>query len=547
MAKLISKNSKRNIVKVRKRLDSEFVTLKLLGRPDQTLTAGEALMLGNQYLEGSEGYYALQVAIQLCDQYSDIIDVWLLRIRALLELEELVEAQRLIDSVWQFAHDNAGLRASAVQLKIILGDIESAVELLKRNISKDSCDIQSLLQLAECYRLTGARARAEKIVNKCLQITSKRRHKSAKAARQYDLTLFLLADERMLNESETVTLEKILGSEQGDPDRRSASAFALARQAERNKSIQKEMELLDQANYFHAQTIKGMLDNDEFTKFAELNLDKQKQVFNSANPSWLEGFHNEQVDTPIFIMGMPRSGTTLVEQMLGSHSKIGQTGESKALSIGITRSYLRHDPAYGLQEFPVRFERIPHKSLREIADYYVQHQAMLTDKKIYIDKELSCFKYTGLASHLFNGARFIHMNRPPFDIFLSCYKNGIPGIPSTANMAQLALYYIYMKKMIGYWIELYPEKIYVLDYAALVDDPEGEVRKVISFLGLDFESAMLDFHKRKNVVRTLSLNQVRQGVYKTSVKKWLPYADMLKPAMKILEQHNISEEGVHYL
>jgi len=153
----------------------------------------------------------------------------------------------------------------------------------------------------------------------------------------------------------------------------------------------------------------------------------------------------------------------------------------------------------------------------------------------------------GLLANLFAKAKFIHMNRPPMDIFLSCYRAIIPGIPATCNLEHLAIYYVYMKKMIGYWRKIYPDKVFILDYAELVDAPEEQIQEVFKFLSLNFEPEVLEFHKRKNVVRTLSVDQVRKSIYKTAVKKWLPFAEMLEPAQKILEAHGVSENGVSVL
>ena len=133
------------------------------------------------------------------------------------------------------------------------------------------------------------------------------------------------------------------------------------------------------------------------------------------------------------------------------------------------------------------------------------------------------------------------MSRHPLDIFLSCYRGGIPGLPATCSMEDMAYHYMEMKKLIAHWKAVYPDRVHIIEYAELVEAPEEIMRETLDFLALEWEDDVLQFHKRKNVVRTLSLHQVRKGIYKTSVKKWLPYKKMMEPAIQVLTEHGMLE------
>ena len=545
--KLISTNTKRNVAKVRRRLESEMLTVKLFGEPDRHLSAGEALLLGGQFLATRQEQLALQIAQQLNGNFGDIIDVQLLKMRALLSLESLVEAKHVLDLMLDSAPSNIGVLAVAVQFNIVVGDVDRAFKYIALSERKKPNHIENLLQMAECYRLTGDTVRAQKVLRKCLTLIDGRRKKGDEALKLYRGVVFRLAELMELTPEQINDLESMLALAVEPPDVLAAAAFALARQASRQERVKEESALLSQANHWQAISLGCLENNAEFQAVRAKHLQMHAEVFASANPAWLHNFSSNSTVAPIFILGMPRSGTTLIEQMLGAHSAIGQTGESKALPEGVVRAYARHQAGYSLLDYPQRFDEMPSATLTSMAEYYEEHQKLLTNKKMYLDKELSSFKFVGLAAHLFPKANFIHMNRAPMDIFLSCYKGSIPGISATCNLEHLAIYYIYMKKLIGHWKKIFPDRLHVLDYADLVDDPEANIRSVVKFLGIDFQAQMLEFHKRKNVVRTLSVDQVRKGIYKTSVKKWLPYADMLEPARKILEQHGISEEGVLWL
>ena len=167
---------------------------------------------------------------------------------------------------------------------------------------------------------------------------------------------------------------------------------------------------------------------------------------------------------------------------------------------------------------------------------------------MYIDKELANFEYVGLMATLFPQAKFIHMDRAPMDIFLSCFRNSIPGVPETSNLTALAEYYVYMKRLVGLWRNLFADRLMVINYQSLVREPEDVVRASCDFLGIEFKQEMLEFHERKNIVRTLSVDQVRKKVYTSSVGGWREYGEVLTPAYDVLEKYNIPiDEGVAYL
>jgi len=543
--KLIMKDTPRNRERVSKRINHEYITIKLTGNPDQRVTPRQALLMGSKALQSRQAIQAYEIATQLCVNYADIVDTQILKANALLMLQELVEAKSLIELLFSKAPNNSAIRTLAIRLKILLGQIDGACELLKPAVAKR--DINALFLLADCYRFTGKQDKSSTALHKCLQVLQKKKQGSGQASEEYQNALTQLAGNELLTEAQLTEMQTILENEQANTQKRATMAFALAKQAEMNKAVNEEIALLDLANHLKCQSLPNHPDQEAFKRQLDANLETQKRLFSSAKPDWLKDFTPDTQDTPVFILGMPRSGTTLMEQMLGNHSLVGQTGESRALPIGISEAYRKHHPACSLELFPEQLETLPHQALSDIASYYQKHQALLTNKKIYLDKELSCYKYVGLTAPLFPKARFVHMNRPPMDIFLSCYKNSISGIPSTYDVRQMAYQYIYMKQLIGHWQTIFPERVFVMDYAKLVEEPEAEIKRLIEWLGLEFEPEVLEFHKRKNAVRTISLYQVRQGIYKTAVKKWLPYAEMLEPARRVLEEHGIGEEGIQVL
>ena len=133
------------------------------------------------------------------------------------------------------------------------------------------------------------------------------------------------------------------------------------------------------------------------------------------------------------------------------------------------------------------------------------------------------------------------------DVFLSCFRNSIPGVPETANLKAVAEYYVYMKRLIGHWRSVFEDRLLIINYQSLVHEPEKFARQAADFIGLEFEPAMLDFHQRKNIVRTLSVDQVRKKIYTSSIEGWRAYSEVLEPAREVLEKNNIPLEGVAFL
>jgi tetratricopeptide (TPR) repeat protein len=230
---------------------------------------------------------------------------------------------------------------------------------------------------------------------------------------------------------------------------------------------------------------------------------------------------------PVFIVGMPRSGTTLVEQILASHPQFAGAGELPTLRQVIEQT----------GQFPNTVAGWTDEAWRRIGTDYLRatHQAA-AGKSHLIDKMPSNFLYAGIIARALPNARIIHCRRDPMDTCLSCYsKNFAQEHPYCYDQRELGLFYRDYRKLMAHWRSVLPaDRMIEVDYEAMVDDQEGQTRRILSFLGQPWDDACLHFYRTKRVVHTASDLQVRQPIYRHAVGRWHAYSAYLGPLREAL-------------
>lgn len=235
---------------------------------------------------------------------------------------------------------------------------------------------------------------------------------------------------------------------------------------------------------------------------------------------------------PIFVTGMPRSGTTLIEQIIASHSTVtggGEIGEcARAAQLLIT------DPKNPMKMHPPELDQVA--GLGHRFEAYIRNRFPDSDR--ITDKSIQTYMYLGLVKLAMPKSRFVIVRRDPRDNLLSIYKNKFPDDTHlyAYDQRDLAAFYDTFVDMIEFWRERVPDWFYEVQYEELVANPEEETRKLIAACGLDWEDACLSFHENKRKVETLSVYQVRQPISKGSVKAWERYEKELKPMLDALKE-----------
>ncbi len=239
----------------------------------------------------------------------------------------------------------------------------------------------------------------------------------------------------------------------------------------------------------------------------------------------------ERSDLPVFVLGMPRSGTTLVEQILASHSRVFGAGELEDIGRIATRLPAT---AASNEPYPACAAAIDRKTARRLGRAYLQRLRALAPEAARItDKLPGNFLHLGAIALLLPGARVLHCRRDSLDTCLSCYfQNFHDPMTYSYDLGDLGHYYRQYERIMAHWHDvLRLPMLEVLDvhYEDLVADQEAVSRELVAFCGLGWEEACLKFHETARAVRTASLTQVRQPIYRSSLGRWRNYEAHLGP------------------
>ncbi|HUF20711.1 MAG TPA: sulfotransferase, partial [Burkholderiales bacterium] len=289
---------------------------------------------------------------------------------------------------------------------------------------------------------------------------------------------------------------------------------------------------------YDAQARREPFDADGYTRAIDNLTEVLTAEFFEAAPT--SGIDSER---PIFVVGMPRSGTTLIEQILASHSKVAGGGE---LSMLLNVSYQIGELSRSGEPYPRGLRSMGRMGLRQMARRYLDHLDRISpDAPRVTDKLPFNFMHLGVIALLFPKARIVHCRRHPLDNCLSCYFTGFAEQIRFANkLDTLGRYYLDYDRLMRHWHAVLPVPIRDLHYERLVHDTETEVRSLLDFCGLEWEEACLAFHNTRRGVRTPSRWQVRQPIYTESVQRWETYASQLEPLIRILAPILPAEEAV---
>ena len=239
-----------------------------------------------------------------------------------------------------------------------------------------------------------------------------------------------------------------------------------------------------------------------------------------------QGFES---DAPIFIVGLPRSGSTLIEQILASHSQVEGTLELPTLG-DIAVSVARYRG--GRVEYPEAVRQLTGRDFRAYGKEYIEQTKTFrtTSKPRFTDKLPNNFSHVGFAHLILPNAKIINARRHPLDSILGSYKQLFgKGQNFTYDMDELVLYYRQYHEIMKHWHRVLPGKVLDVHYEETVGDLESQVRRILAHCGLPFEEACLRFHETHRAVRTASSEQVRQPLYTRALGTWRRYEKHLQP------------------
>jgi len=247
----------------------------------------------------------------------------------------------------------------------------------------------------------------------------------------------------------------------------------------------------------------------------------------------------EATRLPVFILGMPRSGTTLVEQILASHPHVAGAGEVKLFDQAVAALRdLAPAAAAGSGTYPEMVADMGPEHFRLLGAIYAERLARLAPGALRItDKMLSNFIYAGLIHLALPHAAIIHVVRDPVDTCVSCFaKLFVEGQAYSYDLAELGRYYARYRSLMAHWRRvLPPSQMLEVRYEDVVGDLDGAARRIVAHCGLAWDARCLDFHRTERAVRTASAAQVRRPIYRDSVARWRKYERFLAPLLAALD------------
>jgi len=328
-------------------------------------------------------------------------------------------------------------------------------------------------------------------------------------------------------------MEKLLKRGIKDPRGKANVCFALAKELEDMEEWDRSFRILNEG----AKTRRSYM---EYT--LQRDLDTMVVIRQSYGSDLFDG-HIEGSDNSeaIFILGMPRTGTTLVERILASHSDVFPAGELGNFAMEMMAQVRQTS----LNRKPDRDELVrltTELDFRKLGDAYIASTRPSTGHTPrFIDKLPLNYLYVGLIHLALPNAKIINLRRHPMDTCYAIYKQlFVDGYPFSYNLEELAQYFAAYHRLMEHWNAVLPGVIHTVNYEDLVADVEGESKRLLQFCELDWQQQVLKFYQSKAASTTASSTQVRQPVYRSSVAKWKRYEEQLEPLARIFKEAGIA-------
>ncbi|MGA9033061.1 MAG: sulfotransferase [Sulfuricaulis sp.] len=425
------------------------------------------------------------------------------------------QAERYFCKAATLAPDQEIYQTSYGECLVTLGRYDKAIEVFQRSLALDPESPLAIGGLAAALERSGQFERARDILRPLLD----------RGNRHPQLVIAFAAVARHTGE-ETPALELIEEALNESPpvNGRIGLHFAAGDLLDRMKRYDQAFRHYEQANALSGYVYDPVV--------AERELQRLISFF-SAQAQARRPRASNRSELPVFIVGMTRSGTTLVEQILASHPEVRAGGELEVIP-GIISDLprLMGDPA----PFPECLGALTRRNIEQPARRYIAALAEIGQGATRVtDKLPHNFLSLGLIDLLLPSARVIHCVRDPVDTCLSNYfKRMSANHPYTANLEHLGHYYRVYQRLMTHWRSVLRIRMHEVRYEALVSEPETEIRRLLDFCGLPWDQRCLSFHENRRSVATPSYDQVRRPIYNQSVQRWRHYEAHLGPLLRAL-------------
>ena len=393
--------------------------------------------------------------------------------------------------------NNLHIMNNLANLKKDLDKSAEAVELYKKILSKQPDAMVAMYNLANLYNTIGEFDKSKKLFFDILELkpdlTEADRIISQMTKYDSEHSHFIDMKRKLsntpLDEKAMLHLHFALGKAYGDQKKYKESFENFKKANDLSKKISKYNFEIDRKRFLNVR--------DKFNSLKDLKINRNNRKF-------------------LFIIGMPRSGTSLTEQIISSHENVFGGGELPYIKK-IYENYFELN------------KKVTIDNLLDCERDYIEYTSNLDNSnKVFTDKAPLNFFYIGFILKFLPNSKFINIVRNPIDNCWSIYKNHFPTkIDFANNLDDLAKYYDHYKNLMNFWRKIFPSQIYDLCYENLVSDTKKEVKKLLEFCSLEWDEKCLQHHKNKRVIKTISYSQARKPIYNTSVKSFKGYEDYL--------------------
>ncbi len=476
------------------------------------------LSFANVLEKAGLAYEALIEYQALCNNNPSFTDGFILLGELLFRTNRFDEAVECYKHVLTLTPDNLDIHDNLGSAYVGSSNIESALKTFEIALEKEPNRISSLIGMEEAYQNCG---QLDKAIDLCDKIVALDTNKP---------TGHILKSRIINTKSNTKLVEDLLRFTACDnKEDQTKVHFALGK-AYDDKS--------DYHEAFKYYAIANTQRNKELNYVKEKTELEFNKLINFFTP---DIFNNKNIgtttDTPILIVGLPRSGTTLTEQILSSHPNVMPAGE-----VDFWQTISKHLPLrlHTSTQYPECLSQLTPDNANEIATMYMSTLHKITgsdnEPKYITDKMPHNFLNIGLIALLFPSVKFIHTKRDPIDTCLSIYFQNFTNYHSYAfDLNNIGFYYKQYERIMNHWHQVLPGRILDINYSDIVSDPEYWTRELISNFNLEWSDTCLAPHKLERTVKTASLWQVRQPIYKTSVQRWKNYEPYIEPLLQALK------------
>ncbi len=446
-------------------------------------------------------------------------DTWLRLAQVQLALDDHAAASESLQQAANQRPIKQDVTARIADLQFDLGQVQASLETLRQAVDELPGDPRLRLLLAQALEDLGQRDEALAAFSKALELSP-----------GWGLALggMLRVARENADPDWVEQAQERLEDDGLDTDERAVLGYGLGRVYERRDEPDRAMDAWERANQLRRQ-LSGGLDR----RAARAHIDAQIQRYDSRALARTPGLESG-AQTPVFIVGMPRSGTTLLEAMLAAHPKVAGFGELPTVAriAGQLEQATRSQP--GDPAIPPAL-RLPREVVGQAATAYFRelHRRRTDAFDVSVDKAPLNFFHAGLIHQLFPDARILVCQRDPRDVCLSIYSENFDTRQSFAtDLDDLVFYYKEYRRLVEHWKQVIPDRLREICYEDLVDAPEAHLKDLVDWIGLEWDPACLEFHRRQEAVLTPSKWQVRSPLYRSSMGRWRKYRDRIVPLIK---------------